>query len=209
MYIFGVLNQCKNAMQMLWSNKKIKHFLIYAIVFFFLGMYITSTLNSMIRRERLTLPPAIENIISSIYAQENLEYQKRMKERELQRQMQQQSSQQRLNQNIQQQNMQNRDNQKSQPKNTQDAISQKNQQNTVQQVANQRTQQTTIQQAKGGYKTIFTPAGALVLIAEIVAMSAICCFVIYLIYKRFTVDTIPPLPVLSNKGKIDEEYQNN
>ncbi len=155
MYLLSVASQTKNLFYAFWRNNKLRKLTIYTIVFLFVGVYISNTLNSLIRRDRIDLPPAIEQFISSVYAAENLEYKKRMEERNKQRQQMQKSGQQSTN--------------------------------------------------KGGFKTTFTPAGAAVILVEVISISAICCFIIYLLYRRFTVDTIPPLPILSTRGQTDEK----
>ncbi len=98
MYLLSIATQSKNAFHSFWANNKLRKFAIYLIVFMFVSVYISNSLNSLIRRDRIDLPPAIEEMISSIYAAENLEYQKRMKEREkMRKQMQQGGGQQSMN----------------------------------------------------------------------------------------------------------------
>ncbi len=155
MYLLSLTSQAKNVFYAFWNNSKLRKFVIYTIVFLIASVYIASTLNSLVRRDRIELPPAIEQVLSSIYAAENLEYKKRMEER-----------------------------------------------NRLRAKLQKIGQQTT---HKGGFKTIFTPAGAAVILVEVIAISAICCFIIYLLYRRFTVDTIAPLPILSTRGQIDEK----
>ncbi len=70
----------------------------------------------------------------------------------------------------------------------------------------QGQQQQQVQQAtnKGGRKTSYDPVTAFVIIMQLLAMSAICCTIIFLAYRRFMVDSVPPLPILSTKGKLNE-----
>ncbi len=77
------------------------------------------------------------------------------------------------------------------------------QQANVQQQPQQQQQQQA--QNRGGNKTSYRPINAIVIIMQLISMSAICCTIIFLVYRRFTKDTVPPLPILSSKGKLNEE----
>ncbi len=176
MNLFGIINQTKNFFSSIWASKNWKSAIIYTIVFVVIFFYASRTLNSMIRRDRITLPPVIEEVIAVMYAEENKLYAERMLARQQQQQAQQKSQQGNVQREGDRQNPQ------------QGSVQQQ------QQVEN-----------RGGRKTTYSPLNALVIIVQLLSMSAICCLIIFLIYRRFTLDTIPPLPILSSKGKLNEE----
>ncbi len=207
MYILSFINQIKNAFLRIWASKNWKRVIIYSLVFASIFYYATRTLNSMIRRDQIDLPAQVESVIGVMYAETNKLYAERMKARQQQQQQQQPA------QGAQQQQQersggeqQDRGNQ-GQVRASQGQERQQGQQGQQQNVSQQQPQQQQQQQVtnRGGRKTSYMPINALVIIVQLIAMSAICCLIIFLVYKRFTKDSVPPLPVLYTKGKLNEE----